>query len=119
MKYAIVAASVVALVSSLAGRSAAQVFDRSFVSEVTEEVSEHQQACIDQVANEWSQPGIGDENYTKLKLDFALNRMQNGQEAVVFHGTTFNRFLQRERRTTVTCRVADKPPYQILFRIAR
>jgi len=119
MKYALVAASVVALVFSISGLSAAQVYDRSFVNEVSEEVSEHQQTCIDQVANEWSKPGIADENYTKLKLDFALNRMQNGQETVVFHGTTFNRFLQRERETTVTCLVADKPPYRISFRIAR
>jgi hypothetical protein len=119
MKHTLVAVSAFALVSSLSALSAAQEFDRSFVSEISEEMSEHQRACMDQVANEWSQPGIADENYTKLKLEFALNRVQNGQEAIVFHGTTFNRFLHLERKTTVTCRITDNPPYLISFRIAR
>lgn len=119
MKYASVVVSSVILTLSLPALSLAQVYDRSFVSEISEEVSANQKACVDQVANEWSQPGIADENYTELKLEFALNRVQNGQEAIVFHGTTFNRFLQLERKTTVTCRVTETPPYLISFRIAR
>ena len=119
MKYVSVATLAVVSAFSLSALTAAQEYDRSFANEISEEVSEHQQVCIDRVADEWSKPEIADENYTELKLNLALNRNENGREAVVFYGTTFNRFLQLERETTITRRVADKPPYLISFRIAR
>ncbi len=119
MKYVIAAVSAVALVSSLSALSAAQVYDRSIVNEVPDEVSEHQKVCIDRIADEWSKPEIGDENYTRLKLNMALNRVENGRESVVFYGSAFNRFLQLEQDATVTCRISDQPPYVVSFRVAR
>ncbi len=119
MKYVVAAVSVVALVSSLSGFSTAQVVDRSFVNEVPDEVSEHQNVCAERIAAEWSKPEIGDENYTRLKLNMALNRVDNGRESVVFYGSVFNRFLQLEQEATVTCRISDQPPYLVSFRVAR
>jgi hypothetical protein len=119
MKYVLIVASAVAITCSVSALSVAQEYDRSFVSEVSEEVCEHQQVCIDRIAEEWSKPAIADENFTKLTLTMVLNRLQNGQESVLFYGTTFNRFLQLERKTTITSRITDKPPYPISFRMAR
>ncbi len=96
----------------------AQEYDRSFSSEVSEQVSEHQHTCENRIAEEWAKPDIADENYTKLNLTFALNRETNGQETVVFHGTAYNRFLQLEREAIITCRVGNEP-YFISFRIDR
>lgn len=119
MKHTLAAVSAVALLFSLSALSVAQEFERSFASKVTEEVSEHQSACVDRIAEEWSKPEIADEKFTKLTLEFVLNRVQNGQEAVVFYGKTFNRFLQLERETTVTCSIADQAPVRISIRMAR
>ena len=119
MKNLIVLLPTLVLLVILSGLSSAQVFDRSFINNIPDEVNEHQAICVDRIIEEWSRPEIGDENYTRLNLSMALNRVNNSQKAIVFRGTVFNRFLQLEQVATVTCRISDEQPYLISFRVAR
>ncbi|MEQ9448710.1 MAG: hypothetical protein RLN70_07345 [Rhodospirillaceae bacterium] len=98
---------------------AAQEYERSLSVNLDEQVSEYQPACLSQVADEWAKPETAYENYTELKLSMALNRVEDGQQAVVFYGKAYNRFLELDRDATVTCRIGESLPYGVSFRIAR
>ena len=82
-------------------------------------LSDVETSCVEQLRKTWAQPGVYDDTVTRITLDTIYHRRENQNNVVVFQGHAYNSFLQTDRGVTVTCRLAEKPPYAVSFQIDR
>jgi hypothetical protein len=83
------------------------------------QLSDVEKACVEQLKVAWAKEDNYDDTFKQMTLDTVYHRKEGQGNVVVFQGTAYNDFLQLERATTVTCRVTDKPPYNVNFQIDR